>query len=210
MDGDMAPLPDLLTLSNEHNAMLMLDDAHGTGVLGPNGQGTHEHFGIPASHIDILMTSGSKALGAYGGYIAGSQNLISLLRNRSAAYIYTTALPPDACAATHKALDIVSQQGDLRQKLWHNIRAISTGLQNLGFDLMKSQTQIIPILIGEDSKTVAISQYLYDQGIYLYGIRPPTVTEGQSRLRLSVMATHTNGDIDQLLNAMATVRQKFF
>lgn len=210
MDGDIAPLPDLLALSRQHQAILMLDDAHGTGVLGSTGRGAHEHFGIPASDIDVLMTSGSKALGAFGGFIAGSAPLIDLLRNRAAAYIYTTALPPDACAATRAALDLIDTQPDLRTRLWHNAQNLRKGLAELGFDTGRSQTQIIPILIGDDRKTVEISQYLYDRGIYLYGIRPPTVPEGQSRLRLSAMATHTDEDIAQFLSAMADVRHRFF
>jgi 8-amino-7-oxononanoate synthase len=156
------------------------------------------------------MTSGSKALGASGGFIAGSTDLIDLIRNRSAPYIYTTAMPPDACATTTVALDLISNTPDIRQRLWHNIKTIRNGLQILGFDLGTSQTQIIPIIIGEDTKTVAISNDLYERGIYLYGIRPPTVPEGQSRLRLSVMATHSEEDIHALLNAMAAIRKTFF
>ena len=156
------------------------------------------------------MTSGSKALGASGGFICGSRDLIDLIRNRSAAYIYTTAMPPDACASTTAALDLIQRDTSLRQRLWHNTTTISQHLRALGFDLAQSQTHIIPILIGDAQKTVEISEYLYNRGIYLYGIRPPTVPEGQSRLRLSVMATHTDDDIAQLLDAMTEVRHKFF
>jgi len=209
MDGDIAPLPDLVTLAQNHKAMLMVDDAHGTGVLGETGRGTFEHFGLPSSAIDIHMTSGSKALGASGGFISGSQELIELIRNRSAAYIYTTSMPPDACASTSAALSIISQNTERNQDLWQNIETVQQGLQALGFDIGKTQTQIIPVIIGEDAKTVAISNYLYEQGIYLYGIRPPTVPEGQSRLRLSLMATHTEEDINALLQAMAIVKEKF-
>jgi 8-amino-7-oxononanoate synthase len=210
MDGDIAPLPALVALAQEFDAILMVDDAHGTGVLGASGRGTFEHFNLSANDIDIHMTSGSKALGASGGFIAGSTDLIDLIRNRSAPYIYTTAMPPDACATTTVALDLISNTPDIRQRLWHNIKTIRNGLQILGFDLGTSQTQIIPIIIGEDTKTVAISNDLYERGIYLYGIRPPTVPEGQSRLRLSVMATHSEEDIHALLNAMAAIRKTFF
>jgi len=156
------------------------------------------------------MTSGSKALGASGGFIASSSDLIDLIRNRSAPYIYTTAMPPQDCASTTAALDIITNAPNLRQHLWKNIETIHNGLQSLGFDLGKSKTQIIPIIIGEDKKTVAISHELYERGIYLYGIRPPTVPEGQSRLRLSVMATHTQEDIARLLDAMADIKKTFF
>ncbi len=210
MDGDIAPLPELVSLAEQHNAILMVDDAHATGVLGPGGRGTFEHYGLAPKTIDILMTSGSKALGASGGFICGSRDLIDLIRNRSAAYIYTTAMPPDACASTTAALDLIQRDTSLRQRLWHNTTTISQHLRALGFDLAQSQTHIIPVLIGDAQKTIEISEHLYNRGIYLYGIRPPTVPEGQSRLRLSVMATHTDDDIAQLLDAMTEVRHSFF
>ena len=210
MDGDIAPLPELVSLAEQYNAIFMVDDAHATGVLGPNGRGTFEHLGLSPDTIDIHMTSGSKALGASGGFICGNRDLIDLIRNRSAAYIYTTAMPPDACASTTAALDLIQRDISLRQRLWHNTTTISQHLRALGFDLAQSQTHIIPILIGDAQKTIEISDYLYNRGIYLYGIRPPTVPEGQSRLRLSVMATHTDDDIAQLLDAMAEVRHSFF
>ena len=210
MDGDIAPLPELVSLAEQYNAILMVDDAHATGILGPTGRGTFEHFDLSPDTIDILMTSGSKALGASGGFICGSRDLIDLIRNRSAAYIYTTAMPPDACASTTAALDLIQRDASLRQRLRHNTTTISQHLQTLGFDLAQSQTHIIPILVGDAKKTVEISEYLYNRGIYLYGIRPPTVPEGQSRLRLSVMATHTDDDIAQLLDAMTEVRHSFY
>ena len=210
MDGDIAPLPELVSLAEQHNAILMVDDAHATGVLGPGGRGTFEHYGLSPETIDILMTSGSKALGASGGFICGSRDLIDLIRNRSAAYIYTTAMPPDACASTTAALDLIQRETSLRQRLWHNTTTISQHLQTLGYDLAQSQTHIIPVLVGDAQKTVEISEHLYNRGIYLYGIRPPTVPEGQSRLRLSVMATHTDDDIAQVLDAMTEVRHSFF
>jgi 8-amino-7-oxononanoate synthase len=210
MDGDLAPLPELVALANQYHATLMVDDAHGTGILGANGRGTFEHFHLSPNAIDIHMTSGSKALGASGGFIASSNDLIDLIRNRAASYIYTTAMPPQDCASTTAALDLITHAPNLRQQLWKNIKTIHQGLQALGFDLGKSQTQIIPIIIGEDKKTVAISRELYERGVYLYGIRPPTVPEGQSRLRLSVMATHTQENIANLLEAMADIRKTFF
>lgn len=210
MDGDIAPLPALVQLAHQYKATLMVDDAHGTGILGANGRGTFEHFGLSSNQIDIHMTSGSKALGASGGFIASNSDLIDLIRNRSAPYIYTTAMPPHDCATTTAALELIAHTPDLRQQLWQNIKTIHNGLLSLGFNLGKSQTQIIPIIIGEDKKTVAISHELYERGIYLYGIRPPTVPEGQSRLRLSVMATHTEADITCLLDAMSDIRKSFF
>ena len=210
MDGDIAPLPELVSLAERYRAILMVDDAHATGALGPHGRGTFDHFGLSPAAIDIHMTSGSKALGASGGFICGSEELIDLIRNRSAAYIYTTAMPPDACAATTAALDLIQRDASSRHRLWHNTKRIRARLQAMGFDLAPSQTQIMPLHIGDAQKTVAISEYLYARGIYLYGIRPPTVPEGQSRLRLSVMATHTEDDMAQLFDALAAARRAFF
>lgn len=210
MDGDIAPLPELVSLAEHYRAILMVDDAHATGALGPHGRGTFDHFGLSPDAIDIHMTSGSKALGASGGFICGSEDLIDLIRNRSAAYIYTTAMPPDACAATMAALDLIQRDASSRHRLWHNTKHIRAQLQAMGFDLAPSQTQIMPLHIGDAQKTVAISEYLYARGIYLYGIRPPTVPEGQSRLRLSVMATHTEDDMAQLFDALTAARRAFF
>ncbi|MDA0711098.1 MAG: aminotransferase class I/II-fold pyridoxal phosphate-dependent enzyme, partial [bacterium] len=181
-----------------------------TGVMGLRGRGSFEHHNLSASDIDIHMTSGSKALGASGGFIAGCADLIDLIRNRSAAYIYTTSLSPDSCASTRAALDLVDAKPDLRTRLWENTRIVRAGLLDLGFDLANSQTQIIPVMVGEDDKTVAISNDLYERGIYLYGIRPPTVPAGQSRLRLSVMATHSPEDIRLLLHAMSDIQKTYF
>ena len=210
MDGDIAPLPELVALAEHYHAILMVDDAHATGALGPHGRGTFDHFGLSPAAIDIHMTSGSKALGASGGFICGGEELIDLIRNRSAAYIYTTAMPPDACAATTAALDLIQRDASSRHRLWHNTKRIRAQLQAMGFDLAPSQTQIMPLHIGDAQKTVAISEYLHARGIYLYGIRPPTVPEGQSRLRLSVMATHTEDDMAQLFDALDAARRAFF
>ena len=210
MDGDIAPLPKLVALAEEFEAILMVDDAHGTGTLGTTGRGAFEHFQLRPDQIDIHMTSGSKALGASGGFISGSQDLIDLIRNRSASYIYTTAMPPDACTTTTAALDLIANDPQIYQRLWKNTDTIRKGLQGLDFDLGDSQTHIIPVIIGDAQRAVEISDFLYKNGIYLYGIRPPTVPKGQSRLRLSVMATHSDQDITQLLDAMAQVKQRFF
>lgn len=209
MDGDLAPLTDLVDAANRHNAILMVDDAHGTGVLGDSGRGAHEHFGVTQG-IDVLTTSGSKALGAYGGFVAGNAELVDLLTNRAQAFIYTSALPPDACAAATAALGLIETRPDLRENLWRNVGAVQNALRDLGFDLMDSQSQIVPVLIGDAARTMAISDHLFDGGIYLSGIRPPTVPEGESRLRLTLMADHSEDDINRLIQAMADVRAAFF
>ncbi len=209
MDGDLAPLPELVDAANRHNAILMVDDAHGTGVLGASGRGIHEHFGITQG-IDILTTSGSKAMGACGGFVAGTTELIDLLINRAPAFIFTSALPPDACGAATAALRLIESRSDLRKSLWRNVHSVQEALRGLGFDLMGSQSQIVPILIGDAARTMAISDHLFKEGIYLSGIRPPTVPEGESRLRLTLMADHSEDDITRLIQALADVRAAFF
>ena len=209
MDGDLAPLPGLVDAARRHNAILMVDDAHGTGVLGASGRGTHEHFGITQG-IDVLTTSGSKALGAYGGFVAGNADLVDLLINRAQAFIYTSALPPDACAAATAALELIETRPDLREDLWRNVHTVQNALTDLGFDIMDSQSQIVPVLIGDAVRTMAISNHLFEEGIYLSGIRPPTVPDGESRLRLTLMANHSEVDINRLIQAMSDVRTAFF
>ncbi|MBB31253.1 MAG: 8-amino-7-oxononanoate synthase [Gemmatimonadetes bacterium] len=208
MDGDLAPLPELVTLSRDHNTILMVDDAHGTGVLGPGGRGIHEHFGITEG-IDVLMTAGSKALGTFGGFIAGSRALTDLLINRSPSFIYTTALSPDTCSATLAALDLVEEDPSYRERLLSNVNTVTRELTSLGFDIMNSRSQIIPVLVGDAGRTMDISRRLFDQGIFLSGIRPPTVPQGESRLRLTLMSNHSEDDISRLLEAMAGVRDNW-
>jgi 8-amino-7-oxononanoate synthase len=205
MDGDLAPIPELVALSRSHDTILMVDDAHGTGVLGPSGRGIHEHFGITEG-IDVLMTAGSKALGTFGGFIAGSRVLTDLLINRSPSFIYTTALAPDTCAATLAALDLIEEDSSYREKLQSNVDTVTRELTALGFDIMNSRSQIIPVLVGDAGRTMDISRRLFDQGIFLSGIRPPTVPQGESRLRLTLMSNHNEDDISQLLEAMSGIR----
>jgi 8-amino-7-oxononanoate synthase len=208
MDGDLAPLPDLIRCVREAGAILMVDDAHATGVLGDRGRGTAEHCGVKEG-VDVLMTAGSKALGAFGGFIAGAEALTDLLINRAASFIYTTALPADQCAAVGAALDLISTDPGIRRRLWTNVRRVREGLLELGFDIKGSRTQILPVLMGGANRTMAVSQALFEDGILVTGIRPPTVPEGTARLRLSVTAAHTDAHIDRLLDAMARIRSRF-
>src|SRR3989338_7747841 len=180
MDGDIAPLPQIVKLAKRYNAITMIDEAHATGVLGQNGRGAEEHFGIEGQ-IDIVMGTLSKAIGSLGGFVAGSQRLIDYLRNKARNFIYTTALSPASCAAAIAALEIIEAEPKIRQRLWTNVKS-------LGF---KSETPIIPIMIGDTKKTMAISQKLLARGFFISGIRPPTVPRDQSRLRLTITANHS-------------------
>lgn len=199
MDGDIAPLPEIVALAKKYQAVVMVDDAHGTGVLGKEGRGTVEYFDLEG-HIDIQMGTLSKALGSFGGFIAGSNVLIEYLKNKARSFIYSTALPPAQVASALAALEIIQTTPELRQRLWENVRYLRKGLQKLGFDTMESQTQIIPVFIGKDDKTMQVAKFLYENGIFAPGIRPPTVPRGTSRIRLSLMATHTKSHIDKVVS----------
>ncbi|MFV1951454.1 MAG: 8-amino-7-oxononanoate synthase [Nitrospinota bacterium] len=208
MDGDIAPLPEIVKLAERYSAILMLDDAHATGVLGANGRGTGEYFGLEKG-IDIQMGTLGKALGGFGAYIAGEKRLTDFLINKCRSFIYTTALPPSVLASTLAALDIIENGHDMRTRLWGNVKHLRDGLIRLGFDTMGSETQIIPVLTGDAATTVKISEMLFEEGIYVQGIRPPTVPEGSSRLRITVMATHSLNDLDKALEAFEEVARRY-
>ncbi len=186
MDGDIAPLKEINFLAKKYNAIFMTDDAHATGVLGDNGGGGGEFFGLE-EEIDIQMGTFGKALGTFGAYVAGRKELIDFLINKARTFIYTTALPPGIIGATLKAIEIVkSEEGRLRRKiLFKKANYIRKKLKEAGFNTLKSSTQIIPVLIGDEFSTMIITQRLLENGIYVQGIRPPTVPENMCRLRIS-------------------------
>jgi len=207
MDGDIAPLKDIVFLSKKYSAMLMIDDAHGTGVLGKTGRGGLEHFDIKASASSaqgiIQMGTLSKAFGCFGGFAAGSKDLIDFLINMARSFIYSTSLPPAIAEACIKAVDIVNSESDsLRKKLWANREKLYKGLKNLEYDTLNSETPIIPILAGDAGSALKMGNYLYKNKIFAPAIRPPTVPEGMCRIRFSVTAAHTDEDIDLVLERL--------
>lgn len=204
MDGDIAPMKELLELADKYNCILMVDDAHATGVLGKNGRGTLEHFGIENPNIIQMGTLG-KAMGCFGAYVTGSKKLVDYLINKARSFIYTTSLPPSVCAAGIAALDIIENEPQLRVDLWDRVVYFRTELKQAGFDTLNSETQIIPILIGEAEKAARISRGLIDKGIFLQAIRPPTVPEGTSRLRVTLMANHSYDDLEYALDCIKEV-----
>lgn len=204
MDGDIAPLPEIIDIAKRYSAIVMVDDVHGTGVLGKRGKGTAEHFGI-GKGIDIHMGTLGKALGAYGAYAAGDKGLIEFLINKARGFIFTTALPPSVLASAIKAIEILEEEPHLIKKLWENRDYLVNGLKSLGFDTMGCETPIIPILIGKAEKALKMSEGLFEQGVYVPAIRPPTVPEDTCRLRLTVMAAHTKEDLDIALMAFEKV-----
>jgi glycine C-acetyltransferase len=209
MDGDLARLAELVSLKNEFGAMLMLDDAHGTGVLGETGRGSAELFNVMAK-IDIQMGTFGKALGSFGAYVAASREIVNYLVNRSRSFIFSTSLPPAVLAASLAALDLVDSEegGRLRKKLADNVTFFRSALQSSGFNTMGSETQIIPVVVGEAGPTMEFSRQLLVEGIFVQGIRPPTVPAGSCRLRCTVMATHTMDDLAWAAEVMAKIGKR--
>jgi len=183
----------------------MIDEAHATGVLGKYGRGTLEYLGLEDKKDNLIqMGTLSKALGGFGAYVCGSKELIEYLLNHSRAFIYTTSLPPAVAAANRVAVDIVEKDSKLRSKLLENIEFFKSGLNDLGFDAGESQTPIIPLITKEPKLTMEFSKKLFQEGVFVQGIRPPSVPEGKARLRITLMATHT---IDDLRFALSKIEK---
>jgi glycine C-acetyltransferase/8-amino-7-oxononanoate synthase len=200
MDGDLAPLPDLAELAQRYGADLYVDDAHGTGVMGATGRGTLEHFGLE-SRIPFHMGTLGKALGSSGAYVAGPATLIEYLVNTSRAFIFTTAPPPASAAAAVAALRVLQREPERRNRLWANRKRLAAGLKDLGFRLTDSVSPIMPILVGDAEKAVAFAEQLLAEGVYAPAIRPPTVPESTSRIRVTITSEHTLAHIEQSLGA---------
>ena len=200
MDGDVAPLPDMVDLAEKYGAILMVDEAHGTGVLGERGAGTVEHFGL-TDRVPIQMGTLGKALGGFGAYVAGSEILREYLINRARSFIFTTALPPADMAVALEAVRLVQEEPQRRKRLHENVAYLVEGLNSLGFSVSNQGTAVVPVVIGPEDKTMEMSQKLLEYGVFVAGIRPPTVPLGTSRLRVTLMATHTREDLDRALEA---------
>ncbi len=198
MDGDLAPLPELSRLAQAYGADLYVDDAHGTGVMGTHGRGTAEHFGLETS-IPFQMGTLGKAFGSSGAYLAGSSTMIQYLMNTSRSFIFTTAPPPGSAAAATAAIRIVQREPERRARLWTNRERLFTGLTELGFNLPPSVSPIIPILVGNADRALAFAEQLFAEGIYAPAIRPPTVPDATSRIRVTVTSEHSPSQINQAL-----------
>ena len=205
MDGDIAPLPEICALADRYDAMVMVDDAHSFGVLGEKGGGTVEHFGLENRGV-IQMGTLSKAVGGLGGYVAGSADLINFLVNRARSFIFTTGLPPATLAAASAALDVIRSTPELRQRLSSNVLLLKNALLEKGFELLPSETQILPLILGAADVASRFAEALLSHGVYAPAIRPPTVPEGTSRLRLSVIASHTPEDLETAVEGFVAAR----
>ncbi|UVT20727.1 MAG: 8-amino-7-oxononanoate synthase [Nitrospira sp.] len=201
MDGDLAPLPDLVSLAERYGAMLYVDDAHGTGIIGPTGRGTIEHFGLE-QRIPFHMGTLSKALGNHGAYVVGPNDLIQYLINTTRPFIFTTALPPAIAAAASAALDVIQHEPERRARLWSNRQRLFNGLLRLGFRMTQTVGPILPVLVGGAANASALAEQLLSHGIYAPAIRPPTVPDGTSRIRFTVTSEHTADQIDEALRVL--------
>ena len=199
MEGDIADLPGIVKLAKEYNAKVMVDDAHAVGVLGKRGAGTAEHFGLEDS-VDLVMGTFSKSFATIGGFVVGEKKVITFIRHQARALIFSASIPPPAAATVLAALEIIKQEPERRKKLWHNTRKMLKGLKELGYDIGSSETPIIPLMIGDDIKTINFWHELYEDGIFANPIIPPAVPPGRSLIRTSYMATHTDEDLDEALD----------
>jgi glycine C-acetyltransferase len=209
MDGDLAPLPEIACLAREYDALVVVDDAHATGVIGRNGRGSAEFFGLDWHDLDVQMGTLGKALGSFGAYVAGAPELVDYLVNRARSFIYTTALPPAVLAASQAALEIVGSQPERVERLRRLVRHFRAGLRELGLPVSDDPTPIIPVLGGPAGKTMELSAWFLEQGVFIQGIRPPTVPEGSSRLRVTLSADLDFADLDRVLALFAERRHDF-
>jgi 8-amino-7-oxononanoate synthase len=203
MDGDLAPLPALASLARQRDAWLMLDDAHGLGVLGPSGAGTPEHFGLSPDQVPVLMGTLGKALGTFGAFVAGSEELIETLIQQARSYIYTTAPPPALAEATRASLALVRSEGWRRERLGELVVRFRAAATELGLPLADSVTPIQPLMLGSSERALDWSRRLEAQGILVPAIRPPTVPEGSARLRVTFSAVHSDQQLGRLLDALS-------
>jgi 8-amino-7-oxononanoate synthase len=206
MDGDIARLDKITDLARTYNSLVYVDDAHATGVLGKKGSGTAEHYNVK-DKVDIQMGTFSKAVGVLGGYVAASKDIIEYLRVTARSYIFSTAMPPAIASVIEESIKIIENRNDLRQKLFENAKYLREGLHKIGFDTLTSETQIIPILIGNDNKSIECSKYLFERGILGPNVRWPAVAKNQSRIRFTVMATHTRTQLDYLLTVCSDMKK---
>jgi 7-keto-8-aminopelargonate synthetase-like enzyme len=206
MDGDMAPLVELVALKRKHDALLMVDDAHGSGVLGRQGRGSADLLGV-ADGVDIQMGTFGKAFGSFGAYAAVSAELRELLVNCSRSFIFSTSLPPAVLAASLAAVELVqSPEGDLlREQLSTNSAFFRKGLKESGFSVPEGSTQIMPVITGHSDVTMRFSEALLEEGIFAQGIRPPTVPAGSCRIRFTIMATHRIDDLNRAIRIVGKV-----
>ena len=204
MDGDVGALPELCAVAEEFGCIMMVDDAHASGVFGKNGRGTIDHFGMHG-RVDIQVGTLSKAIGALGGYVAGSRSLIEFLYHRARPFLFSTSHPPAVAAACIAAVDVLEHEPQIIDRLWENTRFFKAGLQALGFNTGLSESPITPVIVGEGSLAMKLSDRLFEEGVFAQGIAFPTVARDKARVRTIVTATHTRGELQFALDVFAKV-----
>jgi glycine C-acetyltransferase len=204
MDGDLGPLPELCDLADEFGCIMMVDDAHASGVFGRNGRGTVDHFGMHG-RVDVQVGTLSKALGALGGYVAGSKSLIEFLYHRARPFLFSTSHPPSVAATCIAALDVLENEPQWMEQLWANTRFFKAGLEALGFNIGISESPITPVIVGDGVLAMTLSDKLFDSGVFAQGIGFPTVPQGRARVRTIVTATHTQDELQFALDAFGKV-----
>jgi glycine C-acetyltransferase len=204
MDGDLGPLPDLCALAEDTGCIMMVDDAHASGVFGKNGRGTVDHFGMHG-RVDIQVGTLSKAVGALGGYVAGHRNLIEFLYHRARPFLFSTSHPPAVAAACIAAIDVLMEEPQIIDTLWENTRFFKAGLERLGFNTGISESPITPVIAGEGATAMRLSDRLFEEGVFAQGIAFPTVARDRARVRTIVTATHTRDDLQFALDKFEKV-----
>ena len=204
MDGDLGALPALCDIAEEFGCIMMVDDAHASGVFGRNGRGTIDHFGMHG-RVDIQVGTLSKAIGALGGYVAGSRALVEFLYHRARPFLFSTSHPPAVAAACIAALDVLEQEPQIIERLWENTRFFKTGLQTLGFNTGLSESPITPVIVGDGALAMKLSDRLFQEGVFSQGIAFPTVARDKARVRTIVTATHTRDELQFALDVFAKV-----
>jgi 8-amino-7-oxononanoate synthase len=207
MEGDLAPLAAIVAVKNRHNARLMVDDAHGIGVLGEHGSGTAEHFGLE-HEVDIVMGTFSKSLACVGGFVAGDRPIIDYIRHTARSQIFAASMPPSSAAAVIKALEIVVREPERRQRLWENTHYMKAALDDLGFDTGDAASPVIPMVVGDDFTAYRMVADLHDEGVFANPVVSPAVAEGRAMIRTSYMATHTREHLDRALIALEKVGRR--
>ena len=200
MDGDLGALPELCDLADEFGCIMMVDDAHASGVFGSHGRGTVDHFGMHG-RVDVQVGTLSKAMGALGGYVAGSRALIEFLYHRARPFLFSTSHPPSVAATCLAAIEVLEEEPQLIERLWENTRFFKAGLQALGFETGASESPITPVIVGEGARAMALSDRLFEKGVFAQGIGFPTVPQGKARVRTIVTATHSRDELEFALDA---------
>ncbi|MBI1978258.1 MAG: aminotransferase class I/II-fold pyridoxal phosphate-dependent enzyme, partial [Candidatus Omnitrophica bacterium] len=202
MDGDLAPLKELVELKSRYGACLVIDEAHGTGVFGEQGRGVSEYLGV-SDEIDVHIGTLSKSVGAFGGFVVGKRELIEYLINHARTFIFETALPAAICAAAVQGLELIEHKPELRKQLWENVKRLRAGLQEAGTYLLESESPIIPVMFGEEKKALDAAKFLFERDFLVPAVRYPTVPKGKARLRVTVSSIHSEAEINSLIQAMA-------